>query len=97
MLLNYFTCKKKEKYDLSRILIAVILVTSIFSFLHLSRFDTISVRAELENPVVTWNKFTGQLGVQHNHGPPDLARDYVLVHVAIYDALLTANNMKGNP
>ena len=50
-----------------------------------------------ENPVVTWNKLTGQLGSLYNHGPPALARDYVLVHVAIYDALLNAVNNNENP
>jgi len=69
-----------------------------FSFGQFSASPSVfSATAESINPVVSWNIFTGDLGVLHNHGPPDLARDYVLVHVAIYDALLSANNMQGNP
>ena len=90
--------KNGKGFHITKMLTVVLVLTSMFSFGQFSTGPTFfSASAESINPVVSWNVFTGELGVLHNHGPPDLARDYVLVHVAIYDALLLANNMKGNP
>lgn len=93
-----FLSNDKQRFHISRMLTAVLVLTGMFSFGQFNTSPTVlSAGAESTNPVVTWNTFTGRLGVLHQHGPPDLARDYVLVHVAIYDALLKANSIKGNP
>lgn len=68
------------------------LIFTLFSF---SIYDS-SANADTMNPVVTWNTLTGNLGLLNNHGPPQLARDYALVHIAIYDALLDSNKIKGD-
>ncbi len=41
------------------------------------------------NPVVVWNELTTKLGVMHKLQAPFMAHDYALVHVAMYDALLS--------
>lgn len=93
-----FSYKNEKKLQSSKILMTALVLTSLFSLGQFSTGPTLlSASAESINPVVTWNTLTGYLGVLHNHGPPDLARDYVLVHVAIYDALLLANDMEDNP
>jgi membrane-associated phospholipid phosphatase len=54
------------------------------------------------NAVVSWNQMMTAIGSQKNIPAPYLARDYALMHVAIYDALLqstnnnTANNKKSS-
>ncbi len=50
-----------------------------------------------QNPVVIWNHLTSELGIKAYGGlehldPPRYARAYALVHVAIYDALLSAHD-----
>ena len=92
-----FLSKNGKGSHISRMLTVVLVLTSMFSFGQFSTDSNGFLASAESNPVVSWNVFTGELGVLHKHGPPDLARDYVLVHVAIYDALLLANNMKGNP
>ena len=96
-MLTCFSSKKVKGFQITRMLMSILVVTSIFSVLQFGAGPTVLSAGADSNPVVTWNVFTGQLGVLNNHGPPDLARDYVLVHVAIYDALLKANKMKDNP
>ncbi len=44
------------------------------------------------NPVVAWDQLTTTLGIAHKLPAPFLAHDYALVHVAMYDALLSNNN-----
>jgi hypothetical protein len=46
------------------------------------------------NSVVTWNEMTTSIGLQKKVSPPYLARDYALVHVAMYDALLKIMKIK---
>jgi len=93
----YFLSKKGKEFHITRMLTIVLVLTSMISLGQFSAGPSVFLASAESNPVVSWNIFTGDLGELHNHGPPDLARDYVLVHVAIYDALLSANNMKGGP
>jgi membrane-associated phospholipid phosphatase len=48
------------------------------------------------NPIVSWNQMMTALGLQKNMPAPYLARDYALMHVAIYDALLQSTNNNNN-
>ena len=75
----------------------VLVITSMFSFMQLSSPNIISANADLTNPIVTWNEFTTNLGLQRQDGPPELARDDTLVAVAIYDALLHMTTGKSSP
>ncbi len=47
--------------------------------------------SDTTNPVVVWNQLTTTLGQAHKVPPPFLAHYYALVHVAMYDALLSNN------
>jgi hypothetical protein len=44
------------------------------------------------NPIVSWNQMMTAIGSQKNIPAPYLARDYALMHVTIYDALLQSTN-----
>jgi membrane-associated phospholipid phosphatase len=48
------------------------------------------------NTVVSWNQLMTTLGLQKKIPAPYLARDYALMHVAIYDALLQPTNKNNN-
>ncbi len=48
------------------------------------------------NSVVVWDRLTAVLGLAHKMPAPFLAHDYALVHVAMFDALLS-NNEKTLP
>lgn len=52
----------------------------------------ISVSADITNPIVFWNQFITELGLEHRVPPPFLSRDYALAHVSMYDALLLSMN-----
>ncbi len=92
-----FLCRKGQRLHTTGILVAVLVGNSMFSVGQFSSTtNVISASASTPNPVVTWNQFTTTLGLQHHVPAPYLARDYALVHVAIYDALLlTINNNNG--
>jgi membrane-associated phospholipid phosphatase len=48
------------------------------------------------NAVVTWNQLITTIGLEKKIPPPYLARDYALMHIAIYDALLQPTNKTSN-
>ena len=48
------------------------------------------------NAVVTWNQLITTIGLEKKIPPPYLARDYALMHIAIYDALLQPTNKTNN-
>jgi hypothetical protein len=50
------------------------------------------------NAIVSWNELVTAIGLQKKTSPPYFARDYALMHVAIYDGLLqpTNNNSSNN-
>jgi membrane-associated phospholipid phosphatase len=48
------------------------------------------------NAIVSWNQLMTAIGSQKNMPAPYLARDYALMHVAIYDALLQPINNNTN-
>lgn len=99
ILLANFLCKNGQRSHATRLLITLLVATSMFSVGQFSvTTNVISASANTPNPVITWNQFTTTLGLQHNVPAPYLARDYALVHVAMYDALLqTINQNNGNP
>lgn len=45
------------------------------------------------NPVLSWNTFTTNASLEHKLSPPALARAYALVHISIYDALLSSRDL----
>ena len=97
IVLANFLRRNGQRLHATRILIALLLVT-IFSVGQFGITNVISASGNTPNPVVTWNQFTTTLGLRHHVPAPYLARDYALVHVAMYDALLqTANKNSGNP
>jgi membrane-associated phospholipid phosphatase len=51
--------------------------------------SAIAGTAGISNPVVVWDQLTTKLGLAHQVPAPFLAHDYALVHVAMYDALLS--------
>lgn len=88
-----FSYKNKKRFHISRILIAVLVLTSLFSLGQFSTGPTfLSASAESINPVIFWNQLTTELGLEAKLPVPRLQRAYALVHVAIYDALLLAQN-----
>jgi membrane-associated phospholipid phosphatase len=48
------------------------------------------------NAIVSWNQMMTAIGSQKNIPAPYLARDYALMHIAIYDALLQSTNINNN-
>lgn len=74
----------------SLIIISSIIIQTVFSP------SPILVSAYQDNPVIAWNKFTTEIILQHSIPPPRIARAYALVHISIYDALLTAKNLEIN-
>lgn len=46
------------------------------------------------DPSTYWNAVTTSLGIKANFPPPKLARAYTLVHVAIYDALISRHGKR---
>ncbi len=48
------------------------------------------------NAVVTWNQLITGIGLQNKTPPPYFARNYALMHVAIYDALLQSTSKNNN-
>ena len=55
--------------------------------------NTIYAFTDQNNPVLKWNTFTTNASLEHQLSPPALARAYALVHVSIYDALLSSKNV----
>lgn len=51
----------------------------------------VAAAAPAANPAVYWNGLTRELGVAAKLPPPMFARDYALVQVAIFDALVAGN------
>ena len=49
-----------------------------------------------DNPVVVWNLFTANASLEHDLSPPRLARAYALVHISIYDALISSQNLQAD-
>jgi membrane-associated phospholipid phosphatase len=47
---------------------------------------------KVPNSVVVWDRLTTTLGLSHQTPTPFLAHDYALIHVAIFDALLSNAN-----
>jgi membrane-associated phospholipid phosphatase len=54
--------------------------------------ETLGQNISNNNPIVSWNQMMTAIGSQKNMPAPYLARDYALMHVAIYDALLQSTN-----
>ena len=54
--------------------------------------QTVGQNISNNNPIVSWNQMMTAIGSQKNIPAPYLARDYALMHVAIYDALLQSTN-----
>jgi membrane-associated phospholipid phosphatase len=48
------------------------------------------------NTIVSWNQLITAIGLQKKTPAPYLARDYALMHVAIFDALLQSTNKNKN-
>jgi membrane-associated phospholipid phosphatase len=65
---------------------------SIMTSLH-RNFSEVVVRQNISNnnAIVSWNQLMTAISLQKNMPAPYLARDYALMHVAIYDALLQSN------
>jgi hypothetical protein len=42
----------------------------------------IPVSAYHDNPVISWNKLTTEIILQHSMPPPRIARAYALVHIS---------------
>lgn len=57
------------------------------------QFNTVYASTDLDNPVLKWNTFTTTASLDRNFSPPALARAYALVHISIYDALLSSKNV----
>ncbi len=51
-----------------------------------------AAEATAVNPVVFWNRLTTDLGLEARLPPPLFSRDYALVQVAIYDALVASRD-----
>jgi membrane-associated phospholipid phosphatase len=54
--------------------------------------QTVGRNISNNNPIVSWNQMMTTIGSQKNIPAPYLARDYALMHIAIYDALLQSTN-----
>ena len=80
--------------DFLVLLIVILSSTFAIFFLvdHIS-YDHISAYAIQDNPVLVWNKFTTNASLDHKLSPPALAHAYALVHISIYDALLSSKNI----
>jgi hypothetical protein len=74
----------------SLIIISSIIIQTVFSP------GPILVSAYQGNPVISWNKLTTEIILQHSMPPPRIARAYALVHISIYDVLLTSKNLEIN-
>ena len=40
------------------------------------------------NPIITWNKFLTCIAINTKTSIPDLARNYALLHIALYNSIL---------
>ena len=74
----------------SLIIISSIIIQTVFSP------DPILVSAYQDNPVILWNKLTTEIILQHSMSPPRIVLAYALVHISIYDVLLTSKNLEIN-
>jgi hypothetical protein len=79
-------------------ILVIITFLSIITILFIVDYDTISTNTiyaytDQNNPVLKWNTFTTNASLEHKLSPPALARAYALVHVSIYDALLSSKNV----
>ncbi len=54
--------------------------------------QTVRQEASNNNAVLSWNQLVTTIGLHNEISPPYFARDYALMHVAIYDALLHSIN-----
>lgn len=76
-------------------LLVIISLLSIIAILFTVDYDanTIYASTDQNNPVSKWNAFTTNASLEHKLSPPALARAYALVHISIYDALLSSKNV----
>ena len=76
-------------------LLVIISLLSIIAILFTVGYDanTIYASTDQNNPVSKWNGFTTTASLEHKLSPPALARAYALVHISIYDALLSSKNV----
>lgn len=49
------------------------------------------------NPVMVWNKVVSEFGAKEKLSPVEFSRVYTLVHIAIYDSLLSSQNVENSP
>jgi hypothetical protein len=77
------------------ILFIVILSSTFAIFFLVDHISSKQVNAYTvqDNPVLSWNTLTTNASLEHKVSPPALARTYALVHISIYDALLSSRNV----
>ena len=79
----------------SRVICLLLLITIIAnsSTITIATFDTnapIIGQKIHSNIIIDWNNLITELGIKEKLSPPEFARVYALVHVAMYDSLLAA-------
>jgi membrane-associated phospholipid phosphatase len=70
--------------------------SSVMSFIHRNFSEAGRQDTSSNNAVSSWNQLMTTFGLQKKIPAPYLARDYALMHVAIYDALLQPTNKTNN-
>jgi membrane-associated phospholipid phosphatase len=70
--------------------------SSVMSFIHRNFSEAVRQDISSNNAVSSWNQLMTTFGLQKKIPAPYLARDYALMHVAIYDALLQPTNKTNN-
>ena len=86
--LNFSTNKSLKEYILTSLIIFALFILIDLMF----QFNLTFATAKSDNPVISWNKFTTNLTLEQDLSPPKLARAYALVHISIYDSLLSSKN-----
>jgi len=84
-------------YHNNLLILLILILSSTVAILVMIGYDTPSYTVYAftykDNPVLKWNMFTTNASSEHKLSPPALARAYALVHVSIYDALLSSRDM----
>ncbi len=81
----------RQKPDAAEIELLALALAALLIAGELGTTLVIAAPAETTNPVVEWDQLTTNLGLAHKLPAPFLAHEYALVHVAMYDALLSNN------
>jgi hypothetical protein len=78
------------------LILSIVILSSTFTvFFLVDHISSKQVKAFTvqDNPVLSWNTLTTNASLEHKLSPPALARAYALVHISIYDALLSSRDL----